>query len=231
MQNNQTCCKYDSYWKTAEGRRDRRLRRSLERARLALELFSIRKGRLLDVGCGPGDSASLFAQAGFEVLGVEVSPYAASVARERGIEVVLLDIEKETLPAGPFQAIAALEVLEHLRDPLDAFFKMLSALSPSGEIVFSLPNDFHLVNRLGLLLGLEPFGGYDDVHVRHFGSRSVRKFTEATGATVFGTRTTSLIPPGMGGSLPPLRWLGAFLARLCPRLFAMSFLVGIRKAR
>lgn len=42
-------------------------------------------GRILDVGCGPGRAALYFQKQGHEVVGIDNSPLAIEVARERGV--------------------------------------------------------------------------------------------------------------------------------------------------
>lgn len=43
-------------------------------------------GRVLDVGCGAGRHAAVLAADGLEVVGVDTSPGAVAVARERGVD-------------------------------------------------------------------------------------------------------------------------------------------------
>jgi SAM-dependent methyltransferase len=49
---------------------------------------------VLDVGCGTGIAAALFAAAGCEVLGVEVDPRMAALAAAKGIEVEVAPFER-----------------------------------------------------------------------------------------------------------------------------------------
>ena len=44
------------------------------------------KGRVLDVGCGAGRHALYFQKKGFDVLGIDSSPLAIRVCRERGLK-------------------------------------------------------------------------------------------------------------------------------------------------
>lgn len=57
----------------------------------ALSRHDIRRGRVLDEGCGPGSQAILLAQRGFEVTAADISPfiveYAKSAAREHGVSI------------------------------------------------------------------------------------------------------------------------------------------------
>jgi SAM-dependent methyltransferase len=56
------------------------------------------RGRVLDVGCGAGRHGVALAESGYEVVGVDPSPGALAVARERGLHVLLGTAAE--LPAG-----------------------------------------------------------------------------------------------------------------------------------
>ena len=103
--------------------------------------------RVLDVGCGAGAlGAALREERGLEVAGLELSPDAATRARERLDHVVEGDLDQlDSLPFdhGHFDAMVFGDVLEHLRDP----HRLLRALRPwladDGAIVCSIPNVGH----------------------------------------------------------------------------------------
>ena len=212
--------RYDAYWaERCAGRAERTRRRSVQRARIGLDLLSHRGGALLDVGCGPGYAAAAFAAHGFEVTGVDVSQAAVDAAAGRGVRAVRMDVARDPLPAGSYDVIAALEVLEHVPDPVDLLTRMRERLAPGGEMLVSLPNEFHLVNRLRILAGREPLGGHDDPHVRHFGLDSARRLLRAGGADIRVMRAASIVPPGLAG----LDATGAWCARLLPRVFGICF--------
>ena len=44
------------------------------------------RGRVLDIGCGPGRHALYLQEEGFDVLGIDSSPLAIKVAQERGLK-------------------------------------------------------------------------------------------------------------------------------------------------
>jgi SAM-dependent methyltransferase len=99
-------------------------------------------GRLLEVGCGTGDFLAEARAAGFEVAGVEVSPDAARVARERvGADAVhvgeLPDFAGEL---GTFDVCVLWDVLEHARDPLELLGTLRALLRPGGVLALATPS-------------------------------------------------------------------------------------------
>jgi 2-polyprenyl-3-methyl-5-hydroxy-6-metoxy-1,4-benzoquinol methylase len=215
---------YDDYWKGQD--LPRLLARSEARATLALELLGEnmpvlpKKGlrpRLLEIGCGPGYSLEKFDARGYEASGVDISPVAVESARSKGLRAELRDITKESLPE-EYEVLVALEVLEHLADPLGILMKMKEVLFVDGCLVVSLPNEFHLVRRLSLVFGKVTFGGHDDPHVRYFNDRLAKRLFHAAGLEIVDRRFDVLIPPRhriMRKLLQPL-------LHLAPGLFAIS---------
>lgn len=215
----------DAYWKSRDALRARA--RSRDRAIDAVSLLAgrgISGGRLLDAGCGPGWALEVFARAGFDVVGFDASPFAVEAARDAGfdartLEIEAADSERALRELGEFRAVTALEVLEHLRDPLRAL-ELLGRLvaGPAGALVISLPNEIHLAARLGALFGRLPFGGHDDPHLRHFDFRGARRLIAASGFSERGVRWQSLVPP----RAKLFRRILSPLVRLSPGLFAIS---------
>lgn len=107
-------------------------------AYLSSRFFSGR-GKLLDVGCGRGDFLRAFADLGYEVAGVDISPAAPDMAP--GLDVRVLDLERETMISelANFDYVFNKSVLEHTRDPVKVMREMLSALKPGGHAIIMVP--------------------------------------------------------------------------------------------
>lgn len=118
--------------------------------------------RILDVGCGMGANAVQFAKLGARVTGIDISPKAIEVARERarlnGVE------DRVTFECSPFENLTLTEerfdivwgdaVLHHLIAELPSVLEKLTAvIAPNGLIVFSEPvNMNRALRRLRLML-------------------------------------------------------------------------------
>jgi 2-polyprenyl-3-methyl-5-hydroxy-6-metoxy-1,4-benzoquinol methylase len=97
-------------------------------------------GKLLELGCGTGDTLERYRDLGWQNLhGVELSESAARIARRAGFNVKTTTIESalETYPDQTFDAIVAVMVLEHLVNPFAVVRQVARKLKPGGEFLFS----------------------------------------------------------------------------------------------
>jgi N-acetylglucosaminyl-diphospho-decaprenol L-rhamnosyltransferase len=103
-------------------------------------LAELPAGRLLDIGCGRGDLGSWFVRRGWSVTGVEPSPEACAVARDRGVDAregTLADVE---LDPESYDVAVFRQSLEHVTDPVADLRRVLGALRDGGVAIVSVPN-------------------------------------------------------------------------------------------
>lgn len=116
--------------------RDRLIRRLVERY--------VGGGRLLDIGCGFGYLLGSFGNAvagRWRLHGTDISAHAATVAQRRlpHAHVIVADIQQGIPFQGRFDALIAVNVLEHLPDPQVAVRAIAAAVRPGGVVVAHLP--------------------------------------------------------------------------------------------
>jgi SAM-dependent methyltransferase len=92
-------------------------------------------GQVLDLACGAGRHARLFASLGHPVLALDRDPLALAAAAAPGIETMLHDLEAPGA-AWPFGAarFAAIVVTNYLYRPQLA--QMLASLAPDGLLIY-----------------------------------------------------------------------------------------------
>jgi SAM-dependent methyltransferase len=81
---------------------------------------------VLDVGCGSGDNLSALATLpGLMLTGVDISPEALALARQRvpSAKLLELDVERQSLPQR-FDLVISFQVIEHLKDDVAALTHM-----------------------------------------------------------------------------------------------------------
>lgn len=198
--------------------------RSQERMELARPLMSP-GGALLVVGVGGGHEPRTFREWGYDVTVLDVSPLGIERAREIGFEGFVANLETDDIP-GHYDQIACFEVLEHLCDPLVALGRLRDALTPGGSLFIGLPNEFHIVRRLQVLIGRPDFARYDWPHLRFFNLRDCRRLFADAGLEVCNIRSAPLVPP----RIKVLRGPGKVLCWMRPQLFAFSHIFKLRLA-
>ncbi len=103
--------------------------------------------KVLEIGCASGDLLVSLRNEGLEVMGIEPSPYASSVARDHfQLNVHTGTILDAPLNAESFDAIVMRGVLEHLASPYTALVRVASLLKPEGFLFLATPN-FNSLDR------------------------------------------------------------------------------------
>jgi len=101
-----------------------------------------RRGRLLDLGCGPGFLLKAAQDAGWTVAGADVSAFATAHAREQfGVrDVTTGPLEAVEFPAESFDAVTLQHVVEHFRDPIRMVQRIRQWLVPGGILCLETPD-------------------------------------------------------------------------------------------
>lgn len=141
----------------------------------------VKSGKLLEVGASTGYFLNA-ARVDFEVAGLEPSAWACKIARER----FKLDVYPESFDAttrfapGSLDAIAMIDVIEHLPDPAAALKRAAELLKPGGMLYLVTPDVGSLSAKLlrGYWWGLRP------AHIYYFDETTLRRLLEKAGFEV-----------------------------------------------
>lgn len=131
-----------SYFDRAYGNYDRSTPARKVRAYAQFVRRHVPAGRLLEVGCAFGVFAAAFAE-DHEVIATDLSPEIIASARQRfahaRVDFRDGDVRTLDLAPGSFDAVVALDVLEHLPDLNDYLAHIVSLLRPGGFLFASVP--------------------------------------------------------------------------------------------
>jgi SAM-dependent methyltransferase len=94
---------------------------------------------ILEIGCAPGSLSYLLSQAGFAAVGLEIAQATVDFVRARfGVPVQRGSVE-EVGAGGAFDAIVAIDLLEHLTHPLETLAAGALGLRGPGLLLLQTP--------------------------------------------------------------------------------------------
>lgn len=145
-------------------------------ARLLVEHVP-RGARILELGAGSGAFARRLVDLGYDVTAAELD--ATDWAAD-GVECLEVDLNGDfhtspSLRDTEWDAVVALEVVEHLRSPLDFIHRSRALTAPTGIVAFSTPNVTEIASRLKFLLR-GSFRYFSSEHVTNGGHISLMPY-------------------------------------------------------
>jgi trans-aconitate 2-methyltransferase len=120
-----------------------------ERTRPARDLLAAvplsEPDRIVDVGCGPGNSTELLALRfpGAEVTGFDTSPEMLATARQRLPHATFVEADVSTwMPPAPVDLLFANAVFQWVPDHVAVLARLMDALNPGGVLAVQMPDNF-----------------------------------------------------------------------------------------
>ena len=194
------------------------------------------RSRILDLGCGRGGVVELLWRDVELAAGLDPDSPSLSEHRAQGMPVVRGVGERMPFVDESFDLIVCLWVLEHLKDPVEAFREVRRVLRPRGHFVFVTPNmrnPLMVANRIGKALPslqrrLVPrFYGREEadtfpVQYRANTVEAIREHAEAAGMQVYDLR---VVPDPTYLAMNSLMFQASVMSeRLLPKGWGMHLL-------
>jgi 2-polyprenyl-6-hydroxyphenyl methylase/3-demethylubiquinone-9 3-methyltransferase len=163
--------------------------------------------RVLDLGCGAGIAAEALARRGHAVLGVDASAEAIAAAEAhaagRGLTLEYRCGAAEDLVAegAVFDAVTALEVIEHVDDQ-PGFMRLLASLvRPGGQVFVST------LNRTMRSLAVAKIGAEYVARVLPAGTHDWRRFVPPEALAGYGRAAGLAMTDMTGMAMAPGGWV------------------------
>jgi SAM-dependent methyltransferase len=157
--------------------------------------------RVLDVGVGSGWTSELFAKAGYEVTGIDISPDMIALANRRNCSARFLVADYEVGPIfGKFDAAVIYDALHHAENEYLVIKNVFDALVPGGLFITIEPGRGHstatysldAVAKYGTTEKDMPYS-LQKKHMQRAGFASVKQYSRA--ATSGGSPSRRLLEP------------------------------------
>lgn len=162
-----------------------------EKKMLSFLLKRLKKGCVLDAGCGKGDFSFRLLEKGFSVVGVDITDENLGFLKNRlqnskfdgRMKLVKSELERVRFPKDSFDAIVCGEVLEHVKDDDKTLKNFNKFLKRGGHCIITTPMNMKYWN-------------IDDEwasHNRRYSMKSFKKVVENNGFEISRIRFYGLL--------------------------------------
>jgi 2-polyprenyl-3-methyl-5-hydroxy-6-metoxy-1,4-benzoquinol methylase len=102
--------------------------------------YKLPPAQVLEIGSAHGGFVAMLRWAGFDAMGLELSPWVVEFARGTfGVPILLGPVEDHEIEPSSLDLIVLTDVLEHLPDPVGTMRHCLSLLKPDGILIIQTP--------------------------------------------------------------------------------------------
>ena len=150
---------------------------------------NMKKGTLLDVGCGIGQFLDITKPFYTEVFGTEVSGSAVKIAKEKyGLNLLHGTLDDINFKGKKFDNISMFHLLEHVNDVNGTIERAKELLNPNGVLTIAVPNDIYSLKSIVKKIIGKPYlkkikldGTIDEIHLSHFTPNGLSGFLKSKG--------------------------------------------------
>jgi len=155
----------DEYVRVSNGSKQDSVRSYIffSRKKYVMDMFDLKAGRVLDIGCGPAVLTEDLLRRDCEVWGIDISEKMVKEAKRRMINRGFNekfhfntgDIESLDFPDEYFDFVLCIGVLEYLREDSKVLNEIRRVLKDRGQLIISVPNmasPFALFDKIALFI-------------------------------------------------------------------------------
>lgn len=142
--------------------------------------------RVLDIGCGFGETLGYHKARGCDVRGVEADENIRRVADRYGFQVTVGLFSADMFEENFFDYVTMDQVIEHVSDPVATLKGVATVLKPGGLLILSTPNPSGWGARI---FGRHWINWHAPYHTQHFTPASMARAAGQAGLAVERTRT------------------------------------------
>jgi 2-polyprenyl-3-methyl-5-hydroxy-6-metoxy-1,4-benzoquinol methylase len=159
-----------------------------------LDFLPVKKGKLLDVGCGLGWVVAQAKDRGFDAMGIDESKVYVGVG-EKHLGVDLFPYSLETMYSKRqkkfrnYDVVILKHVLEHVENPKKFLEIIKEFLVPGGKLLVACPNINSLMFRL---FSERWYGLVPNQHLWQFSAKTLARLLESNGFNIKRIEITNL---------------------------------------
>ncbi len=142
--------------------------------------------RVLDVGCGFGESLGYHADRGCDVYGVEADKNIRRVADKFGYHVHVGLFDPDIYEPEFFDYVTMDQVMEHVADPIETLQGVARILKPGGKVILTTPN----ANGWGArVFGRKWINWHTPYHLQFYSEKSMQILVDKSDLEIVDSRT------------------------------------------
>lgn len=144
-------------------------------------IYVPRNVRVLDIGCGFGESLGYYKARGCDVYGVEADENIRRIAEKFGFNVHVGLFDPSVYEPAFFDYVTMDQVIEHVTDPIATLKGIEKILKPGGIAILSTPNP----NGWGArIFGRKWINWHVPYHLQHFSPKSLEIAAKKAGLVI-----------------------------------------------
>lgn len=160
---------------------------------IQLEKSKLPSRRILEVGCGTGHFLNYAHSRGWDVYGVDISPWVGKhIKDEFNLRIFIGELEDAKFQSNFFDVVHMNHVLEHVRNPSATLKELSRVLKKEGILIIEVPNEFYYLRyKIRLLIGHPIFYEIPSPHLFFFSSKTLKQILSKTGFRIIKFTTRS----------------------------------------